>query len=128
MTLAQSPCRTRLVARLGALRGWRAKAGSRQRALAMSVAMWTSVWGATALHGQGGDGAGAWHLFGSSLTSVDSYEVGGDKSASPYQFEGTFWSSLLDLNLELESARGRSFLLGVELLGAEDDYGALTPA
>lgn len=72
--------------------------------------------------GQEKSGSGSWHVFGSSQTSVDYYAVDGDQAASPYQFEGTFWSSRLDLSLAFETDRGRSFLLGVELLGAEDDY------
>ena len=90
----------------------------------VSLNLVLSLWVCTsgAIHGQTNGGDGSWHLFGSLETTVTNYKVDGDLSASPYPFDGTFWNSRLELNLEFESDLGRSFLLEVELLGAEQAH------
>ena len=63
-----------------------------------------------------------WHLFGSNEIVVEDFDVDGDRTASPYQFDGTFWTDRLSLDLGWLDGIGHRFTLRTELLGADNDY------
>lgn len=63
-----------------------------------------------------------WRLFGCSELVVDLYEVTGDATASPYRFEGTFWTQRLRLGLGLRDPSGKTLDLQLEGRLADNDY------
>lgn len=63
-----------------------------------------------------------WYISGSNEAQLDYYNVNGDKSASPYQDEGVFWSNRLDLSLGKSAKPGQLIGLQLEAVGSNDPY------
>lgn len=65
---------------------------------------------------------GGWKMLGATSVQVDNYDVTGNKAASPYRHEGTFWQARLGLNLNYDNLVGRVAKVLVDVRAADDDY------
>lgn len=67
--------------------------------------------------------AQAWHLAGTNEMIFDRYAVGGNNdAASPYQFEGSFFTNRTDFGLSYEDDLGHLARLSGEIILTDSDY------
>lgn len=63
-----------------------------------------------------------WTFFGAVEAQVDDYSVSGDPQPSPYRFEGTFWTTRLNLNALYDNRAGRTARVEAGVRASDDDY------
>jgi hypothetical protein len=63
-----------------------------------------------------------WTLLGAVEAQVDNYSVSGDPQPSPYRFEGTFWTTRLNLSALYDNRAGRTARVETRVRASDNDY------